>query len=125
MKTILKTGLITGIVLTILWMSLNLSSGVKVEIVNLGPIAMKNVSVVVTGSSYPIGDIPAGESSWVKVEPQGESSISIEHTNNGGERNVLSVDTYIESGYSGRITAQIKDGKITHVEQNIKLTPLG
>ena len=111
-----------GGVLAISLIGLRSLSGVKVEIVNLGPAAMKNVSVDVTGGSYLVGDIPAGTSNWVKVKPRGESSVEIKHDDNTGKQHTLFIDTYIESGYSGKITAQVKNGKITLIKQNIKLT---
>ncbi|RYX82141.1 hypothetical protein EON83_20705 [bacterium] len=128
MKMILKTCLFVGGVLAILVILLTVlgsRSGVKFEIVNLGPTAMKNVSVDVTGASYSVGDIQAGKSRWVKVNPHGESSVSIKHGANVGKQHVLFIDTYIESGYSGQITAQVRGGKLIHVKQNIKISPLG
>ena len=121
---ILKTCLLAGGVLAILLIGLSSLSGVKVEIVNLGAVTMQNVSVDVTGASYPIGDIPAGTSKSVKVEPRSESSVSIKHSDSTGKQHNLFIDTYIEGGYSGKITAQVKNGKITNVKQNIKLTPI-
>ncbi len=113
---VLKTCQLAGVVLAVLVVGLTSLSGVEVEIVNLSPTVMQNVTVDVTGASYSIGDIPAGSSSSVKVEPRGESSILIKHSDNAGEQHTLFIDTYIEGGYSGKITAHVK---------NIKLTPIG
>lgn len=124
MKMILKTCLLVGGVLAILVIGLGSLSGVKVEIENLGPTAMQNVSVDVRGASYSIGDIPAGTSSSVTVNPRGESSVSIKHSDNTGKQHTLFIDTYLESGYAGEITAQVKKGKITHVKQKIESTPI-
>ena len=123
MKTLGKTCLIAGGVLAALLIVLSSLSGVKIEIVNLGPVVMKDVSVDVTGASYSVGDIPAGTSKWVKVEPRGESSVSIKYSDSKGRQHTLFIDAYIEGGYSGKITAQVKNGKIIHMKQNIKLTP--
>lgn len=124
MKLILRTCLLAGGVLAILVIGSSSLSGIKVEIENLGPTAMKNVAVDVTGASYSIGDIPAGTSRWVKVKPRSESSVSIRQSDNTEKERTLFIDTYIEGGYSGKITAQVKNGKITRVKQNIKLTPI-
>ncbi len=103
---------------------LYLATGVRVEIKNLGPAAMRKVSVHVTGNSYSLGDIPAGASKTVRVNPQGESSVSIKQSNAKGQQGTLSVDCYFERGYSGKITIQVKNGKIQHVKNDIRLTRL-
>jgi hypothetical protein len=97
MKTTFKAcALIVG-VLTVLAFGLSSRTGVKVEIENLGPRAMDHVEV----------------------------DVSIRHLDNTGKEHTLFIDTYIEGGYSGKITAQVKNGKITGVKENIKLTPVG
>lgn len=125
MKTTFKGCAVIVGVLTVLAFGLSSLTGVKVEIENLGPRAMENVEVDVTGASYWVGDIPAGSSRWVRVKPRGESSVSVRHLDNTGKEHSLFIDTYIEGGYSGEITAQVKNGKITGVKENIKLTTLG
>jgi hypothetical protein len=125
MKMVLKTCLLAAGVLAIGFTGLSLLSGVKVKIVNLGPFAMRSVSVDVTGASYSVGDIPAGTSKWVKVQPGGESAVSIKHLAKTGKQRALFVDCYIEGGYSGKIIVQVKNEKIIHVKQDIKLTPIG
>lgn len=108
----------------ILLVSFYLLSGVKVEIVNRGPLSMKDVYVEVRGRSYSLGEIPAGTSKTVKVRPASESAVSIKHRDGKGKQHTLFVDTYIESGFSGKITVHVGYGKIKDVKDNIKLTPI-
>lgn len=103
--------------------SIKLFSGVRVEIINRDALAMQNVSVEVTGASYQVGDIPSGSSKSVKVRPRGESAVTVKYSDISGGQQHIYIDTYIENGYFGHIKAQVKNGKILHVEQDFKVTP--
>jgi hypothetical protein len=103
--------------------SVKFFSGVRVEVINRDSLAMRHVSVEVTGASYPIGDIRPGSSKSVKVRPRGESAVTIKYTDTPAKQHRIYIDTYIENGYFGYIKVQIKDGKILRVEQDIQLLP--
>ena len=96
-------------------------SGVSVEIVNLGPQPLQAVSVDVAGASYSLGDLASGSHETVKVRPSRPSSLEISHGARFGKAPVLYVDTYLEPGFSGKITVQIKAGKIVHVQQKVTI----
>lgn len=102
---------------------INVFSGVRIEIINRDSLAMQDVSVEVTGASYQIGDIPSGSSKSVKVRSRGASAVMINYSDIAGEQHHVYIGTYIESGYFSHIKAQIKDGKILHIEQDLKVTP--
>ena len=60
------------------------------------------VVVQVTGSSIPIGDIPAGQSRKIRLAATGESHVELDLATGH-----LVVDCYFERGYGGRITTEI------------------
>lgn len=86
-------------------------------------LAMQDVSVEVTGATYRIGDIPSASSTSVKVRPHGASAVTIKYSDITGEQYSVYIDTYIEKGYFGNITAEIEGGEITRLEQKFKVMP--
>ena len=97
--------------------------GVKAVVTNTGTTAMRDVSVEVTGRSYAIGDLQPGETRSVRVRPTGESNIVLRYVDPNGANQAVTVDCYFDSGYSGSITADVADGKVTRVDSAIRLTP--
>ena len=80
MKTLLKVGAATVglfVLFALLW---SLRAGVWVEVVNLEPFALRQVSVQTTGGSRSIGDIAIGDSQRVKVRARGESSVAVSYS---------------------------------------------
>ena len=86
--------------------------GVKVVVTNTGASPMQNVSVKVTGSSTPLGNLAVGERASVRVRSAGESSVTIQYTDAAGAGQSLDAGCYIESGYSGTIELDIANDKI-------------
>lgn len=97
--------------------------GVKAVVTNTGTTAMRNVRVEVTGGAYPIGDLQPGEKRSVRVRPKGESHIVLRYADPDGATHAVDVDCYFESGYSGSIAADVADGKVTRIDNAIRLTP--
>jgi hypothetical protein len=97
--------------------------GPKAVVTNTGTTAMRNVRVEVTGRAYPIGDLPPGESRSLRVRPTGESHIVLRYADTNGAAQAVRVDCYFESGYSGRISVDVADGKVSRVDARIRLTP--
>jgi hypothetical protein len=75
---------------------------------------------VVTGARYNVGDIAPGEKVSVRVKPLGESHIELTYLDTSASEHKLAVNCYIESGYSGRIAIDVSDGKITHMEDQVR-----
>ena len=96
-----------------------IKSRVTVVIHNVGGETLQSVVVHVTGNSYPVGDIVAGETRTVKVVSKGESHIEIEHS--GRER--LVAGTYFEQGYSGKITIDVNSNQIVNIKDEIRIRP--
>jgi hypothetical protein len=114
--------LFVGLIIS-LDVSIKLFSGVRVEIINRDAIALQDVSVEDTRASYRVGDILPRSSKSVKVRPRGESAVTIKYADTTGKPHRVYIDTYIENGFFGYIKVQIKEGKISHVEQDIQLMP--
>jgi hypothetical protein len=83
---------------------------------------MGDVRVVVTGRSYAVGDLRQQESRSVRVRPTGESHIVLRYADAGGAERSVEVNCYFEPGYSGRITVNIADGGVVHVDDQVRLS---
>lgn len=93
------------------------ASGVTFSLSNVGITAMESVTVQVIGRSYPLGDLAPGSSKSIKVDPTGESHIELVFS---GTRR-LTIDCYVESGYKGKITAEVTPEKVVSVKSDLKI----
>jgi hypothetical protein len=98
----------------------NWNRGVTVTLRNTDSTALPDVTIHVTGRDYPIGDMPAGATRHVVVDPIGESHIEISHKDGDG-RGRLPVDCYFESGYSGTIDIDISQTAVAVVANRISI----
>jgi len=90
--------------------------GVSVSVHDLGPDPLNQVVVHVTGRSYRLGDIAAGDSRRVTVNPTSESHVAVEFVDARGSRTLLTVDCYLEPGYKGSLDIQVKGNKLAGVQ---------
>lgn len=116
---IVATLVVIILVITIA-VKLILGGGVNVVIHNVGSEPLQSVVVHVTGNSYSIGDIDAGDIKTVKVFANGESHIEIEH----GKQNRLIIGTYFEKSYRGKITVEVTTEKVISIKDEIRIGPL-
>lgn len=86
-----------------------------VSLHNVGTENMRLVVVHVKGRSHLVGDLLAGESSTVILEPKSESDIQIEFTDMQGKQKKLNVGGYIEAGYKGAIEIKLNSNEILEV----------
>ena len=93
-----------------------LNRGVIVTVRNVGDQPLSGVIVHVTGNSYPLGDIPAGDARSVRVRPVGESHIEIEHA-----KGRLVVDAYFEGGYRGGVSVDVSETVIKRVQNDVRI----
>jgi hypothetical protein len=101
------------------WLSRHIN-GVEFTLKNVGPEALRSVTVDVTGKSYAIGDLLPGRSKTVKVNPLGESHIGLRFR----EGRVLTIDCYMEHDYGGRIEANVTSQAVVTVKDEITLPSL-
>jgi hypothetical protein len=94
--------------------------GVTIVLRNTDSAALLDVTIHVTGRDYPIGDMPAGSTRNVLVDPTGESHIEISMQQAGG-RGRLPVQCYFEAGYSGEIAIDISRDSVTVVDNQIAI----
>ena len=97
------------------------TAGIKVTVANHGILAMKNVSLHVTGRSYKIPDIAPGSQVSQRVFPTGDSHLEIKFTDENNSPMCLRVDCYFENGYRGQMRVYVKDKVIESVEENVKI----
>jgi hypothetical protein len=108
-----------GAVITVVATATLLRRGVTADIHNTGATPLLNLRVHVTGRAYPLGDLQPGQSRAVRVDPTGESHLTLAYTDPAGAPRSLTADCYFESGYRGRITVDIANGKVTRVDSRV------
>lgn len=91
------------------------SGPTEVRIVNVCGEAIDSVTVHVTGRSYRIGRISAGDSATVSTDPLAESHVELEHSLSPGKRLIL--DSYFEGGYGGRVRGEVCRDSVLKVDQ--------
>ena len=94
--------------------------GVTVVVRNTDSATLSGVTIHVTGRAYPIGDIPAGSTRRVLVDPTGESHIEISQHQADG-RGSIPVGCYFEAGYSGSIDIDLSRTSATVVDNRISV----
>jgi hypothetical protein len=94
--------------------------GVTIVLRNTDAAALTDVTIHVTGRDYPIGNLPAGATRRVLVDPTGESHIEISQVQAGG-RGRLPVSCYFEAGYSGSIEIDVSRISATVVANQISV----
>jgi hypothetical protein len=94
-----------------------LQDGVTVNVKNVGNEPMIAVVVHVSSNSYPVGNIVPGEMKSVVVKPHGETDVRLEQQGH----DPLVVDIYLESGYTGSVTAEITPTLVVNVRHDIQV----
>ena len=95
--------------------------GVRVTVINAGTAPMFDARIVVTGSTYLLGDLqPSGRAS-VRARPTGESNVIVRYTDAADQTRDVVVDCYLEPGLTGVMEIEIANGAIRHVNQNTKV----
>ncbi len=95
-------------------------NGVVVVINNTGSIDYESCVVNVTGRSYDLGTLTAGDTLTTNVSPNGESHIELDLTEYSGSQHHLVVDCYFERrGYAGTIAVDLGDGQISNVASDV------
>lgn len=92
-----------------------LGGGTEVRLVNVGDAPLRDVTVHVTGASYPAGTIAPGDSATVRTEPTGETSV---HVLRADALDTLFLDVYFERGYGGRVRAEVTADSVVHVRRD-------
>jgi hypothetical protein len=96
---------------------------IKVEVMNLGSSPMKDVAADFNDFKYPIGDIPAGATKSTRMRVHGDQSFEISYVDQNGQRKTLHFENYLQRGDFGKITLQVKNGKIVDVTQTSSISP--
>lgn len=78
---------------------------------------MNSVVLHVTGASYSIGDIDAGETISTEVYPTGDSHLEVEFSTEDEPRNRVAVDSYFGPGWDGTLRVSIREGQIESTRQ--------
>ena len=96
------------------------SNDIKVTIQNDGPDMLENVIVSTDHASYPVGDIPPGESAVKGIDVLGDSSLSIRHAGHPGWQ---TTDSYMTRGFVGEMGLELKNGKVIGFTEDLRIYP--
>ncbi len=97
---------IVALVCVLAWMKI--TSGVHVNVTNVGDTALENVVVEVTGGKFEIGTVEAGATESIKVHATGESHVRL-RWESGGKKGFGRVDCYFEGDdYHGDVDVEIE-----------------
>jgi hypothetical protein len=94
--------------------------GIQATVTNTGDTDARDVCILVTNGSYPLGDLAPGQSKTVCFHPSGKSHLELELTTEQGRRVRLNAGGYFTSGATGTIKVSVKNGTIEHVEHDVK-----
>ena len=94
--------------------------GVTVVVRKRDSAALTAVTIHVTGRDYPIGDMAAGSTRRVLVEPTGDSHIEVSHQSIDGRRRI-SVECYFGAGDSGAIDIEISRTSVAVIDNEIAI----
>ena len=108
-----------GLLLGAVAVALFLQRGVTVVVFNADSAELSDVTVHVTGNSYPVGPIRPGQWLSVPVRSKGESHVEVEFRDADGQRKRLSADCYFEGGYSGTVNVTLNREKVISTISNI------
>ena len=95
--------------------------GIHVSVTNTGQDVLRDVTVHVTGRSYPLGDLSPFTSHACEVSPASESHVELELTDAQDRRVRLNAGGYFEPGYRGTMEIQVRDGKVIGVKDDISI----
>ena len=97
-----------------------MGSGVRVEVENVGATDVTDVVVKVAGNTHSIGDVPAGASESVKVEPKGTTKrVELTWKTDGRDCYGKLEITFEDSGYNGLIHFAIDGITVKEVTDDI------
>jgi len=95
--------------------------GVAVVVKNVDDRTIQNVTVHVSGNSYPIGDLTAAKQIRIPVRPNGESHVEISFLGMDGSEKRHVADCYFEPAhYHGTIEIDVSDDGIVRCKDDIR-----
>lgn len=95
--------------------------GVLVHIRNNSKNRIEMVTIRFTGGKYSLLELPSGEETKIRVNPLGESALTINYKLNRKHYN-HQLDVYIEPNYTGNLFIRIEDNGTINFESDIKIS---
>lgn len=90
-------------------------SGVTIKVQNLDSTEKSNIIVSYRGGNKSISFLAPGSDSEFTINPESESSLKLEFTDQKGNRVEKDIGVYLEKNYSGRITITIESNNNVNV----------
>ena len=94
--------------------------GTTVELINVSPQALQNVSVAFTGGATPPISVPPGGEATLHLKPTGESRLVIGYQTPHGQKHCR-VDTYLEPDYRAHFRVELHARSCSVTKQEIRL----
>lgn len=105
----------------IIWSCKSMCSGVCIVVVNEGDHPLCNVEIHFSGGSLRIPKLQPRAKYKAKINPKGESHLTVDFADASGGQHVQPIDVYFESGYQGKVEIKI-DGSSNVTWQSV-ITP--
>jgi hypothetical protein len=120
MEKSVSVGFLAAVVLAFLALA-GCGRTVSVIVTNNAPSPAKNLSISFTGGSKNLQSVGPGESVVFRLNPTGESDLSLQFVDYQGRTNCSQANVYLEHDYHGTILATI--GPSNLVNWNVKSLP--
>lgn len=92
-----------------------------VSVQNVGLDRIRQLTIIVSGRTYSIGDVPPGDTVSVAVEPRGESHLEVEFVSIDDNVRRLNLGGYFESGYRGSIKVKVNSDGLVDQQWDVHL----
>jgi hypothetical protein len=82
------------------------TSGVNVTIKNIDSVPLENVSVLLEGKTFELGEIEPGKAKSVRLNPSQKTEIYLAHGESNNPPKMLKVGEALEPGYQGNMLVE-------------------
>lgn len=115
---------IVSALLTAITMNI-LNLGVEVSVINVGTRSISNVTIDYNGGSSRYFEMATGIFFSDTIHLVGESALCVRFVDSTGRTREAYIDTYLEKGYTGRVSIKVDDLRDIRWTEDIKLHFLG
>ena len=111
---------IIALVLVGVFVWVAVTGGVRVEIQNVGSTDITDVVVEVAGNEHAVGDVPAGSTESVKVDPTGTTKrVQVTWKSDGRECYGKLEVTFDDTGYKGTVHFSIDGVSVKEATEDL------
>lgn len=82
------------------------TSGVNLTIKNIDSVPLENVSILLEGKTFDLGEIEPGRAKTIRLNPSQETEIYVAHGEENNPPKMLKVGRALEPGYQGNMLVE-------------------